>query len=68
MGLERAKKHDIPDRLEKENLEFHTEVRTGFLSFAEEDPERFHVINAEEDIEGVYTKSMTEIESTLCLK
>lgn len=68
VGLERAKKHDIPDRLEKENLEFHTEVRTGFLSFAEEDPERFHVINAEEDIEGVYTKSMTEIESTLCLK
>lgn len=68
VGLERAKKHDVPDRLEKENLAFHTEVREGFLTLAKEEPERFHVIDAEEGIEDVYQKAMAEIESVLCLK
>lgn len=68
VGLERARKHDVLDRLEKENLEFHIEVRNGFLSLAKEEPERFHVINAEEDIDGVYAKALAEVESMLCLK
>lgn len=67
VGLERARKHDVPDRLEKENLAFHTEVREGFLSLAKEEPDRFHVINAEKEIEEVYQKAIAEIESVLCL-
>lgn len=68
VGLERARKHDVPDRLEKENLAFHAEVREGFLSLAKEEPARFHVINAEEGIEEVYQKSIAEIESVICLE
>ncbi|MDJ0652221.1 MAG: dTMP kinase [Simkaniaceae bacterium] len=67
VGLERARKKDIPDRLEKENIAFHTEVRQGFLSLAKQEPERFYVINGEKGIEDVYQKAMTEIESLLCL-
>lgn len=68
VGLERAKKHDVPDRLEKENLEFHTEVREGFLALALEEPDRFHTINAEQGIEEVFSAAMTEIETALCPK
>lgn len=68
VGLERAKKHDVPDRLEKENLEFHTEVREGFLALALEEPDRFHTINAEQEIEEVRRAAMEEIEAILCPK
>ena len=68
IGLERAKKHDVPDRLEKEDLEFHTEVREGFLALALEEPDRFHTINAEQEIEEVRRAAMEEIEAILCPK
>ncbi|QVL56746.1 MAG: dTMP kinase [Simkaniaceae bacterium] len=68
VGLQRAKKNDVHDRLEKENLDFHTKVREGFHSLAEEEPERFHMIDASQDIDTVCAKAMTEIESVLCLK
>lgn len=68
VGLERAKKHDVPDRLEKESLEFHTEVREGFLALALEEPDRFHTINAEKGMDKVFSAAMTEIETVLCLK
>lgn len=66
VGLERAKKHDVPDRLEKENLDFHTEVREGFLALALEEPDRFHTINAEKGIEEVFAAAMTQIDTVLC--
>jgi dTMP kinase len=68
VGLERAKKHDVPDRLEKENLEFHNEVREGFLALALEEPDRFHTINAEQEIQEVKRRAMEEIETILCQK
>ncbi len=68
IGLARAKKKDAHDRLERENLEFHTKVREGFLSLVEEEPKRFHVIDASQAIDVVYEQSIAEIESVLCLK
>ena len=68
IGLERAKNHDVPDRLEKENLTFHEEVRAGFLSLAQKEPDRFHVIDAEQPVDAVYKQAMTQIEALLCPK
>lgn len=68
VGLERAKKVNVPDRLEQEALSFHEKVRATFLLLAKEEPKRFCVIDAEESIETVYTRALAAIESVRCLK
>jgi len=35
-----------PDRLEQEDLAFHTRVRDGYLDYARRDPGRYHVVDA----------------------
>jgi dTMP kinase len=69
IGLVRAQKGKggTYDRLEKEALSFHQKVRAAFLSFAKEEPERFHVIDATEPTDVVFTLAIQEIDSTLCL-
>ena len=42
-----------PDRLEREDVVFHTRVREGYLDFARRDPERYHVIDAAQEPETV---------------
>jgi dTMP kinase len=56
MGLERAwqrinaQKGGTPeDRFEKEAVEFHERIRQGYLTLAEEEPERFRVVDASRD-------------------
>jgi dTMP kinase len=44
IGLARA--GDAPDRIESESLEFHRRVRQRFLSLAEDDPDRYLVVDA----------------------
>ncbi len=68
VGLVRAKQKNTYDRLEEENLSFHTKVREAFLSLAKDEPDRFHVIDASKDIESVYTAAIGEINGLLCLK
>lgn len=41
------------DRMEREDLSFHTRVRDGYLDFARRDPDRYHVVNATQDPEGI---------------
>ena len=41
------------DRMEQEDLSFHTRVRDGYLDFARRDPDRYHVVNASQDPEGI---------------
>ncbi len=43
-----------PDRIEKENIEFHTSVRNAYLGLAEKNPERIIVINAFDSIENIH--------------
>ena len=38
------------DRLEREKLDFHKKVRKGFLQLAKEEPKRFRVLNAADDV------------------
>jgi dTMP kinase len=51
VGLRRQAVEDghQPDRLEQEDISFHTRVREGYLDFARRDPDRYHVIDAAQD-------------------
>lgn len=69
IGLERSSRSkkigDSHDRIEREELAFHTKVREAFLNFAEKEPERFRVVNASLGSEEVFKKAMDEIQPKL---
>ncbi|MFE2517425.1 dTMP kinase [Streptomyces mirabilis] len=46
---------EAPDRLESEPVEFHTRVRSGFLTLAAADPGRYLVVDAAQEPEAVTT-------------
>jgi dTMP kinase len=48
-GLQRVRHraNDMPDRMEKENIEFYQKVRNGYLVLAKAMPERFIVVDGE---------------------
>lgn len=48
-GLQRVRHraNDMPDRMEKENIEFYQKVRNGYLMLAKAMPERFVVVDGE---------------------
>jgi dTMP kinase len=56
-GLNRAKKLDKEsygesgDRMERESIKFHTDVRKGFLAQAKKNPKRIKVIKTQKNIE-----------------
>jgi dTMP kinase len=54
-GLRRqaAQAGHAADRIEQEDLSFHTRVRQGYLDFARRDPDRFHVLDAGQDADQV---------------
>ena len=56
VGLKRAWKQldsgqraDDESRFEEEKLEFHQRVRAGYLDLAHQEPDRFHIIDADQD-------------------
>lgn len=53
IGLSRAKQRGSLDRIETENIEFFDNVRKGYLKRAAQFPERFVVINAEQELSRV---------------
>ena len=53
IGLKRIKNSD---RLESEPLEFHIRVRDEYLQLAAQDPERYLVVNAEQDISKIHSE------------
>lgn len=59
ISLERVRRRasDLPDRMERENIEFFAKVRAGYLLLAESMPQRFHVVDG--------TKSEAEIEKEI---
>ncbi|PIE23781.1 MAG: dTMP kinase [Neptuniibacter caesariensis] len=53
VGLSRASQRSAPDRFEQEKITFFEKVRNAYLTRAEKDPNRFAVIDASNDIQGV---------------
>jgi dTMP kinase len=53
--IARMEDHDPKeDRFEREHLEFHRRVRDGYLSLAKAEPDRFIIIDASRDMDGVF--------------
>jgi dTMP kinase len=68
LGVERAKERRgtaEPDRFEAENVEFHQQLRDGFLSIAANEPERCVVIEASPAKEEVANTIWTMVQSRL---
>jgi dTMP kinase len=59
VGLARAGSE--PDRIESESLEFHQRVRDGFLHLAEDDPERYLVVPADQPPEDVFAAVLARV-------
>ncbi|MDJ0938931.1 MAG: dTMP kinase [Woeseiaceae bacterium] len=52
-GMARADSRGEPDRLDIEKAEFYTRVRGAYLKLAEEEPERFEIVDASGSIDDV---------------
>ena len=65
VGLARASARGAPDRIEKEKAEFFEKVRQTYLARAEADPERYHLVDASQDLSGVQTQLERVLETIL---
>ena len=54
IGMERAKSRGALDRFEQEQHHFYERVRSGYLARVEENPARYTVIDAEQELESVH--------------
>ena len=53
--------HFVPDRLEREEIDFHQNVRRGFLTLARTHPERIKIIAANAPVEVVFQMICAEV-------
>ena len=56
---------DLPDRMERENLDFYTKVREGYLLLAKSMPERFLVVDGTKTAEAIEKKIWIEVQARL---
>jgi dTMP kinase len=64
-GLQRNRGIHKKDRLELEDVEFHTQVRNGFLALAEQEPSRIKLVDASGSIHEVHEKIIEVVKSSL---
>lgn len=66
VGLERVtKRASFKTRFDREDLDFHQRVRTGYFILAKEEPKRFRVVNAEGSIEEITQKIWHEVKGAI---
>lgn len=72
VGLKRARERaqklsqgDREERFENEVIEFHHRVRDGYLKIAAKEPDRFHVIDAMQDINVMHQEILKFVEKRL---
>lgn len=61
LGLSRARRVGMPDRMERKDLGFHIRVRDGFLRLAGQEPARYLVLDASEPSESVAARIWAEV-------
>ena len=54
---------DLPDRMERENLNFYTKIRDGYLVLAKGMPERFIVIDGTKTQDAIEKKIWAEVQA-----
>jgi dTMP kinase len=68
-GMRRKKnQRKQADRIEQEDLQFHREVRRGFLFLADESPKRIAVLDAALSLEEVMANALAALEPHLMIK
>ena len=60
IGMARAKSRGALDRFEQEQHQFYERVRSGYLARVQDNPDRYTVINAEQELDFVY-KELEEL-------
>lgn len=63
--LTRRQVRGVSDRYELQGLDFQQRLRTGFLAIAKAEPQRVHLINAEDTPEKVFAAVMQSIKALL---
>jgi dTMP kinase len=53
------------DRIEREKIEFHHMVRDGYLTLADQDPNRFHVLNSLESKEDLFEQARQVLDNRI---
>lgn len=66
-GLRRNREIKKSDRIESEDISFHNRVRKGFISMADNEPDRIHLINCSEDTDAVQKKIRSVVDKFLQL-
>ena len=56
------------DRMESQRPEFHREVLRGYLELAEEEPERFFVVDGEKTVEEIAEKIRGRVEKLIGIR
>jgi dTMP kinase len=56
---------DLPDRMERENLDFYRKVREGYLVLAKSMPERFVVVDGTKSEDAIEKKIWTEVQTRI---
>ncbi len=65
LGLERVKSRGAKDRIETEGIAFFNRIRESYLALAENEPERFSVIDATQDVESVKRQALAIIDRSI---
>jgi dTMP kinase len=58
----RQRATDLPDRMERENIDFYTKVREGYLLLAKGLPERFFVVDGTANEDAIEKKIWAEVD------
>ncbi len=61
----RAGNVPLEDRFEREHLKFHEIIRSGYLALAEEDSDRFKIIDASGDVAAVHREVCMHLEGLI---
>jgi dTMP kinase len=69
LGLQRVQKAgNGKDRIEAEDLSFHTKIREIYHALAKREPKRLHILDASISPDDVFRRAMQLIDAVLCAK